>query len=55
MDRCARSLTDLYAIVDELVSKGGVGGIPQGGTDLLEGLHPDRQADARAAGFGGGI
>ena len=22
MDRCARSLTDLYAIVDELVSKG---------------------------------
>ena len=51
MDRCARSLTDLYAIVDELVSKGVSVKFLKEGTDLLKRLHPDRQADARAVGF----
>lgn len=55
MDRCARSLTDLYSIVDELVSKGGVGEVPQRGAGLLEGLHPDRQVNAGAARLGGGV
>ena len=55
MDRCARLLTDLYAIVDELVSKGVSVKFSQRGSDLLKRLHPDRQADAGAAGFGGEV
>lgn len=55
IERCVRSLMDLYSIVDELVSKGGRGEIPHGRADLLEGLDPDRQIDAGTIGFGGGV
>lgn len=48
MDRCARSLTDLYSIVDDLVERGVSVKFSQRGTDLLEEFHASGEAHAGA-------
>ncbi|WP_327785970.1 recombinase family protein [Corynebacterium belfantii] len=50
MDRCARSLSDLYGIVDGLVGRWSVGGVSKRGADLFEGLIAGVAVDAGPVG-----
>ncbi|STC67469.1 ResA [Corynebacterium diphtheriae] len=49
MDRCARSLSDLYGIVDGLVGRG-VSVVFKRGADLFEGLIAGVAVDAGPVG-----